>query len=344
MLEEDRDLLSKLYYECKDYKEKIRYQALYAISRNFSVEDAAAFVDVEESTIYDWIRRWEKERNVKDKPRSGRPSKLTEEDDKDLKNILDKKSPKDFGINAATWTTRELHEYFLNVHHKDVDEETIRQHLHTINAHYVKGQLLYKEADVNAQIDFAKNVYQLTTRDGFRRVIFLDEMSVSTSAHKGYGWTTHERLLVTAPQAHNERANCFIAVEVMNGEVIETVSKNAKVGSFMRLLNKIDQHYHNEKTLICMDNGRVHKAKKVGEFFKDKSNMKVLYTSPYSPEMNPQEYMNGYLRNKVFNNHNFRSVHHIGLVLSRFARKLDSDVVKSVATLIPIESMLSFQL
>ena len=254
---------------------------------------------MEESTIYDWIHRWEEERNVKDKPRSGRPQKLTKEDDKDLKDILDNKSPKDFGINAATWTTRELHEYFLKVHHKDVDEETIRQHLHTINAHYVKGQLVYKEADTNAQIDFAKSVYQLTTTGGFKRVIFLDEMSVSTSAHRGYGWTTQERLLITAPQSHNERANCFIAVEVMNGEVVETVSKSAKVDSFMKLLNKIEQRYHDDKTLICMDNGRVHKAKKVDEFFRDKDNIKVLYTSPYSPELNPQEYMNGYLRNKV---------------------------------------------
>ena len=202
MLEEDRDILYKSYKECKDYKEKIRYQALYAVSRNIEVKEVAVVIDVEESTIYDWIHRWEEERDIKDKPRSGRPEKLTEKDDKDLKDILDNKSPTYFGINAATWTTRELHEYFLKVHHKEVDEETIRQHLHTINAHYVKGQLVYKEADTNAQIDFAKNVYQLTTKDGFKRVVFLDEMSVSTSAHRGYGWTTQERLLITAPQSH----------------------------------------------------------------------------------------------------------------------------------------------
>jgi transposase len=91
-----------------------------------------------------------------------------------------------------------LRRYFFKVHHEDVDEETIRQHLHTINAHYVKGQLTYKEADTGAQIDFAKSVYQLTTEGDFERVIFLDEMFVSTSAHKGYGWTTQERLLITA--------------------------------------------------------------------------------------------------------------------------------------------------
>ncbi len=36
MLEEDRNILYKSYKECKDY-EKIRYQVLYAVSRN--IED-----------------------------------------------------------------------------------------------------------------------------------------------------------------------------------------------------------------------------------------------------------------------------------------------------------------
>ncbi len=161
MLEEDRDILYKSYKEYKDYKEKLRYQALYAVSRDFSIKEVAGVIDVEESTIYDWIHRWEEERNIKDKPRSGRPEKLTGEDDKDLKDILDNKSSRDFGINASTWTTRELREYFVKVHNKEIDEETIRQHLHIINAHYVKGQLVYKEADASAQIGFAKSVYQM---------------------------------------------------------------------------------------------------------------------------------------------------------------------------------------
>ena len=344
MLEEDLNTLRTKYKECKDATEKLRYGALYAVSRGKSVNAIAEILDVERSTIYDWIEKWKTDGNLGDKPRSGRPSKLTEEDDKEMADLLENKPPKDFGINSATWTTRELREYFIRIHHKYVDEETLRQHLHRINAHYVKGQLVYKEADMTAQINFSQNVYELMTTGGFKRVIFIDEMSVSTSARKGYGWTTHQRLLIPAAQAHTERANCFIAVDVMNGEITEIVSKNAKTDSFMRLLNKIEKRYRDEKMLVCMDNGRVHKAHKVDEFFKDTSAMKVLYTSPYSPELNPQEYINGYFRNKLFNNRSFKSVHQIGSIMGHFVRKLDAEIVKSVATLIPIETMLSFQM
>jgi hypothetical protein len=51
MLEGDGDLLYKSYKECKDYKEKIRYQTLYAVSRNIGVGEVAAVIDVEEFTV-----------------------------------------------------------------------------------------------------------------------------------------------------------------------------------------------------------------------------------------------------------------------------------------------------
>ena len=57
MLENDSNTLRERYRKCKDAKEKIRYTTLYAVSRGFSVAEAAKFVDVEESTVYDWIKK-----------------------------------------------------------------------------------------------------------------------------------------------------------------------------------------------------------------------------------------------------------------------------------------------
>lgn len=46
-------MLYKQYCECKDYKEQVRYQALYAVSKNSDVKDVAIVIDVDESTICD---------------------------------------------------------------------------------------------------------------------------------------------------------------------------------------------------------------------------------------------------------------------------------------------------
>ncbi len=341
MLENDSDILKDLYKNCKDVKEKLRYEALYAVSREKNVATIADILDVEESTVYDWIHRWEEERNISDKPRSGRPEKLTDKDEDEMKRLIDENDPKKYGLNASTYTTKELQEHFLRFHNKFIDEETFRAHLKGMGAHYVKSQLRYDEADEGKQIKFAQNFYDIATNYGFTKILFIDEMSVSTSAHNGYGWTFNQRLVIDAPQSKKEHANYFGAVEVSEGKIIETVRKSAKADSFIMLLKKMETTYANDKMLICMDNSRVHHAEKVSEFFRKHDNMKLLFLPPYSPNINPEEYIHNYLRDKLLNNHNFKSIKQIGHVISSFAKKLSPETIRSIATLVPIEALLS---
>lgn len=343
MLEGDSNILGDLYKTCKDVKEKIRYEALYAVSRGKDVRTVADIVDVEESTVYDWIKKWILEERVSDKPRSGRPPKLTKEDEEEIKHLIDENDPKKYGINASSYTTVELQEYFLKVHGRTIDAETFRVHLLGTGARYVKAQLRYDEADQNKQIEFARNFFTLATGYGFTKILFLDEMSVSTSAHNGYGWTYGQRLVVDAPQSHKEHANYFGAVEVMDGAIIETVRKDAKAPSFVHLLKKIEKQYPDDRILMLMDNGKVHHSEKVAKFFKEKDNMKLLFLPPYSPDLNPEEYVHNHLRDKLLNNHNFRSTKQIGHVISHFVKRIEPDTVRSIATLVPIEALLSAQ-
>jgi len=47
MLEGDSDILGGLYKNCKDAREKIRYEALCVVSRGKRVENVAEIIDVE---------------------------------------------------------------------------------------------------------------------------------------------------------------------------------------------------------------------------------------------------------------------------------------------------------
>jgi putative transposase len=343
MLENDSNTLRELYRNCKDMKEKIRYTTLYAISRGFSVAEAAKFVDVEESTVYDWVNKWVSERGVSDKPRSGRPASITKEDEEEIRRLLDENDPKKHGINASSYTTVELQEYFIKFHSKHIDEETFRIHLLKTGAKYVKAQLRYKEGDLNKQVEFARNFFTLATTYGFTKILFVDEMSISTSAHNGYGWTYEQRLVVDAPQKDVDRANYFGAVEVSGGEIIETVRADAKTPSFLCLLRKIEKHYPYDKTLVMMDNSTVHHDRRVARFFNKRENMKLLFMPPYSPNINPEEYAHNYLRDKLLNNHNFKSIKQIGFAVSRFVKKMSQEKIRNIATLLPIEMLLSAQ-
>ncbi len=61
--------------------------------------------------------------------------------------------------------------------------------------------------------------------------------------------------------------------------------------------------------------------------------MRLLFMPPYSPELNPEKYIHNYLRGKLLDNRNFKSIKQIGYVVGRFADTMTCDGVRSVATM-----------
>ena len=67
-----------------------------------------------------------------------------------------------------------------------------------MGAHFIKAQKRHREADEEKQIKFAQNFSYVAVNYGFAKILFADEMLVSTSAHNDYGWTFNQRLIVKA--------------------------------------------------------------------------------------------------------------------------------------------------
>ena len=342
-LHEDSNRLKKLLEESQP-TEKERLRALYTISIGYSVEDVAKIYCVDEQTVYNWIEKWRDDRNVSNKPKSGRPPVFTEDEKKELKKLVDEDNPKEHGINASFWDCTELHKYYLK-NGKNVSEDTIEKTLLDMGAHYVKAQIEYKEADFEAQrkfaLDFLRDMKKITKAT---ILLFEDEMSVNTSPHKGYGWTFHERLIVKAEQSKKRRTNCFGAVNPIDGIETTMTSKIAKAPAFVKFLAKIDEIYKNaEEIWIYLDGSKVHKANLVKDFLLHQKRIRLKPLPPYSPDINPQESMWRYSRYKELNNHPFESVRQLFMSLNGFMKKLEPDVVRSVCSLVPIETLLSFQ-
>ena len=152
----DSEQLKKLLGEPKDEetRKRERLRAIYAVSIGCSVSDVAEIFCVDEQTIYNWIDVWREERNVSDKPRSGRPPAFTDEEKKELKKLIDENDPKEHGINASFWDCAELCKYYLK-NGKNVSEDAIERTLLDMGAHYLKAQIEYKEADFRKQREFA---------------------------------------------------------------------------------------------------------------------------------------------------------------------------------------------
>jgi len=291
MLEEDEADLRKLAKTCRDARVQNRYLALHALSIKKPVSLVAEIFCVDRASLYNWIVKWKQERTLEDEPREGRPNILTEEQKQEIRNLIEENNPKKHGINASAWDTKELQHYFEG-RGMQVSRESLRTALICMGARYVKATLKYAETDLEKQKEFALKFFMENRKvSGNALVFFEDEMSAGCSARKGYGWTFGDRLVIKAPQKSKKRLNCFGAVSPSNGEVVEMASGQAKAPAFVAFLQKklLDKH-PKRRIVVYLDNGPVHRARKVQEFLGKNPRLEIRYLPSYSPELNPVEH------------------------------------------------------
>jgi len=187
LTKEDSELLQEQARRCRDAKERERLRALYAISVGYPIPKVARIFCIDEGTVYRWIERWNKKRCLSDKPKKGRPSRLSEKDRRTLKELLREGDPRKHGINAASWNTKELRDYFSK-RGKSVSKETIRRCLREMGAKYVKVRTTSSESERKTWEDFVR-VLVGTMRYDPDSILPLFESEFPMPPKGCHGWT-----------------------------------------------------------------------------------------------------------------------------------------------------------
>ncbi len=338
MLEEDEQVLREQGRTCRDARERVRYLALHALAKGHAVPLVADVFCVDDSTVYEWIEKWKRERSLQDHSKPGRPAEFTAEDKATVKRLLEEGNPKNQGVNASAWDTRELQRYHA-LQGRTVSRDTLRRCLKGLGAKYVKARLEYCEADKELQKKFALQFF-LEHAWADALVFFEDEMSVCTSPRKGYGWTLEKRLVVKAPQSSKSRLTCFGAVNSLQGEVIQMTSRDSKSPAFVKFLKKLSDKHPGKDLVVYLDNLRVHHSRKVQQFLGKHSRIRLAFLPPYSPDLNPQEQWHGFQRLKLLNNRVFASEHSLTSSIHSFAKHTPPQTIQSVCSLEPLTRLL----
>ena len=343
--ESDSGILNKLAKECRDPKERERLRALCILSIGYSVGDVSRMFFVDEETVYRWAQRWNEERSVEDRDRSGRPPALGEKEKKEIKRLLDENDPGKHGINSSTWTCTELRLYFLRKG-ITVSEETIRRCLRDMGAHYVKATLEYAETYsrevVSEREEFAARFMKdMDAKPDDVVVLFEDEMSIDRSHNGGYGWTFSKRLTLRTPQRmYEKRINCFGAVNTFKGRVYRMNSTAAKSESLIRFIERLSSRHRGKTLWIYLDNPPVHRSKVLKKWLAAHPRVVLKPLPRYSPDINPQEQWWNYERAKLLNNTYFVSNRRLGGAVQHFVRNTPPATVKSVCNLSAIHALL----
>lgn len=157
--------IRSLFNEEEKYKIGLRLYAVYQVSLGQASRKLELLYNTSFKQICNWVHRFEEEglEGLKDKPKSGKPSRLTQDQKEDIKKILNTKKPTDFEYNTGTWNGPLLIDYINKTYKIKYKKAQIYNILKTLGFTYQKGKAKYPEADEQKKNEF-KNAYKKTSR------------------------------------------------------------------------------------------------------------------------------------------------------------------------------------
>ncbi len=105
---------------------RLRARALLHMTQSPGYREVARVFDINESAVRKWHAAYRQTgiAGLMTRPRSGRPSKLTEEDRRRLVAAL-AREPQEFGIDEPVWTARALNQYLQAISDTQVTDWTL---------------------------------------------------------------------------------------------------------------------------------------------------------------------------------------------------------------------------
>lgn len=260
---------------------RARAHSILLSSEGLQIKDIARVYQVDRDTVATWIKKWEKEgiESLYDKPRSGRPAKLTPEE-------------KTLARQYITEEPRCLKQVVERLYQKTAK----RLSLSSLKRLAKKARLRWKRVrkslkhlrDPEAFATCQRELEALQKQEdqGKLEIYYFDEAGFSLEPCIPYAWqetgTVIEvpsikggRINVIGFMNRNNDLHPYTFEQSINSDVVI-----ACVNDFCKTIKK--------KTIVVMDNSSIHKSEEFAEHIPKWKNQGLIikYLLPYSPELN----------------------------------------------------------
>lgn len=272
-----------------------------------SRKDIAAIVGVHYMTVCKWIDAFKKlgEKGITIEKRGrteGTKRKLTESQEAALKQKLIDRAPNQMKLDFALWTSRAIRALVWDLWRVHIAPRTIRTYMRRWGFTPQKPLLRAYERDpkkVQRWLDEDYPAIQARAKEQGASIFWADETGVCNEPQHGRGYSPRGKTPVLEHRTKRYRVNMISALD-NRGKVRfmlykDTMTAKVLLRFFKRLIKDIKR-----KVFVILDNLRVHHAKLVKQWAAKHSGVIELYYLPaYSPDLNPDEYLNGDLKSSL---------------------------------------------
>ena len=298
----------------QDTLQYLRNRAIQLRETGKSNKETALILGVALETTSRWYSKYKKDGQKALKvQKTGRPKKsgkkLSDEQESQIIRMLIDTTPEQLKFKFALWTREAVKQLILRI-------TDIEMPISTVGYYLAKWQFTskkpikraYERKDVNTQkwlneeYPKIKKLAKIEDAD----IWWADETAcVSMPSNlKGYAPVGSKNKPILNHPAQKFKINMISAITNTGKTMFSLYDESVNVDKFIDFLQKVIDSNNSKKVFMIVDNLRVHHAKIVKAWEEEhKDKIKLFYLPPYSPEFNPDEYLNqDYKRNANKNN------------------------------------------
>jgi transposase len=292
----------------KKAREQLRRTAIRMLKQGQTQRAVSAHLGVNRTTITAWsVRHAQGGDRALSEKKSGRPlgcgRSLTPAQEAVIQQKLVDHSPDQLKLKFALWNAQAVRALIKQLFLIDMAPRTVRQYLAHWGFTPQRPILRAYEQRPQAVKQWLEEQYpaiQKRAKVEGAEISWADETALSSVEHypRGYAPRGKTPVLVLS-QAKRSRINLISAITNQGKLRFMLYRESLDAQRFIEFLKRLCKEAQ-RKVFLIVDNLRVHHAKKVAEWVEQNSErIELFYLPSYSPELNPDEYLNADLKARM---------------------------------------------
>lgn len=319
---------------------ELKKVALRLRKNNKTVKEISEFTGLSDQTVRNLFRQYDNGGLSAIKPKTrgrkqGEKRHLTPKQEKEIFFMLIDKNPDQLKLKGCLWTRDNVRDLIRRKYGIDMPIRTVGEYLKrwglTVQRP-AKREMEQKSEQVEAWLNEQYPSIHNEAKAEKAVIFWGDETAVQNTANYARGYAPKGKTPVVKVKAKKMHINMISAINNQGKLHFLLYSDAINSERLISFMEAIIKNNDGRKAYLILDNLKVHHSKAVSKWVDEhKGEIRLFYLPPYSPEYNPDEYLNNDLKRNLGTQAMVKSVEELEANTSQFMEKLsdDSDHVKS---------------
>jgi len=283
-----------------DAQQALRYQVIRLRQQGRTHNDISAITGVHRSTCVAWWNRYKNEgkKALKIKKR-GRPlgscRKLTKEQEKEIQKVICDKCPDQLKLPFALWNRIAVQQLIFELWGLKVPIRTIGDYLKRWNFTPQRPLKRAYEQNPKAVKKWLTEEYPAIQKKAKREdaeIHWGDETGLCNDSYHGRSYAPRGKTPAIRLSAKCKRVNLISSITNQGKVRFMIYNSRMNADTLIKFLKRLIKDA-DRKIFLILDNLKVHHSYKVRDWLAEHMDeIEVFFLPSYSPELNPDEYLN----------------------------------------------------